>query len=212
MQQHLEAVTSATTKLERVSNEAASTKAELTRYLMEMEASRRELEQQAATNQTLTTQLDSAAKELAYVKAGFSSFKVQADIQAETNGKAQGLAKQKITNLTEEVSRSTTSLHQARSATEASRLELERVNGQVSQLKRESEALKAAASQEAEKNVRAMQSLQEEVRRGESDRRNLQDALNRSQNELEMAKRTLGDVGRRFREMNNPADFFKSFF
>ena len=184
-------MTAAATKLEQVSNDAASTKAELARYLMEMEASRRELEQQAATNQTLTTQLDSSTKELASVKVEFSSFKVQADIQAEASGKSQDLAKQTIANLTEEVTRSTTSLHQARSANEASQLELERANGQVSQLRRESEALKAAASQEAESNVRMTQSLQEEVRRVESERRNLQDALNRSQSEFEQMKRVL---------------------
>ncbi|KAG8530265.1 uncharacterized protein KY384_004766 [Bacidia gigantensis] len=212
VQQYWVAVTAAATKLEQVSNEAASTKAELTRYLMEMEASRRDLELQKATNQTLTAQLDSSAKELASVKVEFSSFKVQADIQAETNGKAQELAKQTIANLTEEVSRSTTSLHQARSASEASRLELERANGQLTQLKRECESWKVSASQEAEKNVRTTQSMQEEIRRGESERRSLQDGLNRSQNELEMARRVLADVERRFRDMSSPGNIFKSLF
>ena len=137
---------------------------------------------------------------------------MQSDIQAETSRTTQELAKQTIANLTEEVSRSTTSLHQTRSAHEASKLDVERTNAQLRQLQGENDALKAAAAQEADKNVRMLQSMQEEMRRSESERKRLQESLGMYQHELEMTKRALGEFERRLRELGSPAGWLKGIF
>ena len=204
-QQQSAAVTVTAAQLEKTTLEAASTKAELQSTNIELEACRREIQQRTSTNTSLMTQLENLVKELASSKAEIHSLKVQ----AEASKRDLDLTKQTIDNSTQEAARNISSLHEARSALETTRLEVQRANGKISQLEGERDALRAANAHDRDHHIRTMHSMNEEA---SSARRKMEERITALSNDLKMAHRALEEANRRFQNAATPAGILRNLF
>ena len=181
--------------------EAASAKAELNSVRMELEASKRENLQQAATASSVSNQLNLVIKDAVVAKAENNSLRVQ----LETAKQGYELLKTSMQSLSEEAKRNTADLHQARTLLDSSRQEAERSRVTVAQLTKDCDAAREALYQQREQHNSAIRALAEEARRAEI-------ARQEGQRTIEVLQRERDQVNRYLEDLRTPQGIFKGLF